>query len=500
MLARGRWISATLMAAFLIALLPVPGFAATVSAAGDSAGVCTQTVSNITGVTVTKVGTECVVQFTNPSTITWTPQYAIAARYLVVGGGGSGTRGYCSYYWGQGGGGGEVLAGTGRSFSASTAVTITIAAATGRAGDCGQGGGVDGNASVLGTLTARGGKASLNSVTNNSGAVGGVSGNGNAGGIGTANGGSGCSVGNCQAGGGGGAGAAGSGKNGGAGINSDIITIGTNVMYGSGGAGWSGSGDVGTASSGGGTPGSAACDAPVNRGGGGADCSGIDTKGGSGSSGLVVIRYTYNNPPTIGAFAAADTATYSVNENTSALYSLNATDADAGSTLTYSLTGTDAGDFAISAGGTLSFSPAPDFEAPSDSDTNNTYLVITWVSDGLLSDSQTVTITVVNVNEAGTITGVTLASAPSKGVSVQATVTVNVAGKVRFFLNGKRIAGCLAVSTTGTYPNFSAACNWKPTFTGRQSISAQLTPTNSSFSAASSTPTSIWVLRRSTSR
>lgn len=500
MLARGRWVSVALTGALLVVLLPTPSFALTVTAAGDSAGVCTQTVSSISGVSVTKVGSECVVQFTNTSTLTWTPQYTISARYLVVAGGGSATRGYCSHYWGQGGGGGEVLTGSGRSFPANTDVTITVATATGRAGDCAQGGGIDGNASVLGTLTARGGKASLNSVTNNAGAVGGVSGNLNAGGVGTANGGSGCTVGNCQVGGGGGAGAAGSGKNGGAGVNSDIIAIGTNVMYGSGGAGWAGTGDIGSASSGGGTPGTAACDAPVNRGGGGADCLGVDTKGGSGASGLVVVRYTYNNPPTIGAFSSAATASYSSNENVAGLYSLGATDSDAGSTLTYSLTGTDAGDFALSASGTLSFSPAPDFEAPADSDTNNTYVVITWVSDGLLSDSQTVTITVVNVNEAGTITGVNLGSSPSKGVTVQATVTVNAAGKVRFFLNGKRIAGCLSVPTTGSYPTFTASCNWKPTFTGKQSISAQLTPTNSSFTTVSSTPTSVWVYRRSTTR
>lgn len=481
-------------------LLISPTYALTVSAAGDTAGLCTQTVTDTTGVTVTKVGNECVVQFTAAATLTWTPQYAISARYLVVGGGGSSTRGYCSYYWGQGGGGGEVLTGTGRSFAANTGVTITVAGATGRRGDCGQGGGLDGSASVLGTLTARGGKTSLNALLNNSGAVGGVSGNGNAGGIGTANGGSGCAVGGCQSGGGGGAGAAGSGKNGGAGVNSDIITLGTNVMYGSGGAGWAGTGDIGSASSGGGTPGTAACDAPANRGGGGADCSGLDTTGGSGGSGLVVIRYTYNNPPVIGAFAAATTATYSSNENIAALYSLNATDPDAGASLTYSLTGTDAGDFSISASGTLSFSPAPDFEAPTDADTNNTYIVITWVSDGIYSDSQTVTISVVDLSEASTVTLPSITGTPTKGVNLTATVTLNVAGKVRFFIDGKRIAACLARPTSGSYPTLTATCTWKPVRTGRQFLTAQLTPTNSNFTAVTSPPQMIWVVKRTTTR
>jgi hypothetical protein len=494
-----RWAFILAVAALFAALLSPISHALTVTASGDSAGLCTQNVSATSGVTVTKDGTDCVVQFTTAATITWTPQYAISARYLVVGAGGSGTRGYCSYYWGQGGGGGEVLTGTGRNFAANTPVTVTVAAATGRAGDCNPGGGVDGGSSVLGTLTARGGKASLNSVTDNAGAKGGVSGNGNLGGVGTANGASGCTTGNCQVGGGGGAGAAGSGKNGGAGVNSDIVTIGTNVMFGSGGAGWAGSGDVGTASSGGALPGST-CDAPANRGGGGADCSGTYTTGGSGGSGYVVIRYTYNNSPVIGAFAGVSTASYSSNENTAGLYSLGATDSDAGATLTYSLTGTDANDFAISGSGTLSFSPAPDFEAPTDSDINNIYVVITWVSDGISSDSQTVTITVNNINENGTVTLPAITGSPTKGVNLTATVTVNVAGKVAFLIDGKRVVGCLSKATSGAYPTLTATCTWKPARVGRQFLTAIFTPTNNSFASATSQPQMIWVVKRSTLR
>lgn len=497
---RARWGYFIVLSTLLTVLVTPISHALTVAAAGDSTGVCTQTVSNTAGITVTKVGTECVVQFSAASTITWTPQYSISVRYLVVGAGGSGTRGYCSYYWGQGGGGGEVLTGTGLNFSANIGVTITVAAPTGRAGDCGQGGGVDGTASVLGSLTARGGKASLNSVTNNAGAKGGVSGNGNLGGVGTANGAYGCATGSCQAGGGGGAGAAGSGKNGGAGINSDIITTGTNVMYGSGGAGWAGPSDAGTASSGGGTPGSSACDAPVNRGGGGADCNGTAAIGGSGGSGFVVVRYTYNTAPSIGAFSSAATASYSTNENIAALYTLNATDTDAGAILTYSLTGTDAADFTLDSSGTLSFAAPPDYEAPADSDANNVYLIITWVSDGQQSDSQTVTITVLNVNEPGTITLPAISGTPIKGAHLTVSVTVNTSGKVRFYTDGKRIAGCLAKSTTGTYPTLTASCIWKPTRLGRQFVTAEFTPTNTSFSSVTSQPQMIWVVKRTSNR
>jgi hypothetical protein len=496
---RGSLILA-LSSLFLIFLSPISQ-ALTVSAAGDSAGLCTQTVSNVSGITVTKVGSDCVVQFTTESTITWTPQYTISARYLVVGSGGSGTRGYCSYYWGQGGGGGEVLTGTGYTFAANSPVTVTVAAASGRGGDCTAGGGKNGNSSFLGSLTARGGKASLNTTTSNAGAVGGVSGNGNAGGIGAANGAYGCAVGNgsCQVGGGGGAGAAGSGKNGGAGINSDIVTLGTNVMYGSGGAGWAGSGDVGTASSGGATPGSG-CEAAVNRGGGGADCNGYLTTGGSGGSGFVVVRYSYNNPPIIGSLSGGASGSYSSDENITSLFSLNATDSDAGAVLAYSLTGTDASDFSINAGGALSFSFPPDFEAPSDSDLNNIYIVVVWVSDGIYSDSQTVTISVTNANESGSVGMPTLSATPYKGIGVNLSVSINAAGRVRFFVGNKRIPNCLAVSTVGSGSTFTATCSWKPASTGMQNLSATFTPTSGTFTSGTSPTLSVRVFKRTTTR
>lgn len=215
---------------------------------------------------------------------------------------------------------------------------------------------------------------------------------------------------------------------------------------------------------------------------------------------LSVTITNVNEAPTITAFSAADTATYSVAENTAALFNINVTDVDAGTTLTYSLTGTDSADFTISSTGVLSFSPVPDFEAPIDSDTNNIYIVTTWVSDGSLSDSQTVTITVTNQNESGSASTPTLSGTPYKGISIATTVSVNAPGKVRFFLNGKRIANCLAVSTTGSGSTYTATCNWRPTFTGRQSLTATFTPTSNTFTAVTSPALSTWVLKRTTTR
>jgi hypothetical protein len=207
-----------------------------------------------------------------------------------------------------------------------------------------------------------------------------------------------------------------------------------------------------------------------------------------------------NEAPVIGAFSGAVSAAYSVSENTTGLFNINATDVDAGTILTYSLTGTDANDFTISSSGALAFSPAADFEAPTDDGANNTYVVVTWASDGALSDSQTVTITVTNSNESGTLGTPTLSATPYKGISVNLSVTINAAGKVRFLVGNKRIPNCLAVAATGAGSTFTATCSWKPASTGMQKLSASFTPSSGTFSSATSPTLSVRVFKRTTTR
>ncbi|MGB1292283.1 MAG: beta strand repeat-containing protein, partial [Pseudoalteromonas sp.] len=67
-----------------------------------------------------------------------------------------------------------------------------------------------------------------------------------------------------------------------------------------------------------------------------------------------------------------------------------------GDDITYTLTGTDATLFDIDADGVLYFDTPPDFENPTDSDTNNVYLVNVMASDGTLSRTATLTITIIN--------------------------------------------------------------------------------------------------------
>ncbi len=73
----------------------------------------------------------------------------------------------------------------------------------------------------------------------------------------------------------------------------------------------------------------------------------------------------------------------------------------------WSLSGSDAGDFAISGGGELSFRNVPDFEAPADSGRDNVYDFSVRASDGRNYGYLEVTVTVEDVNEAPLVTGTT---------------------------------------------------------------------------------------------
>ncbi len=216
---------------------------------------------------------------------------------------------------------------------------------------------------------------------------------------------------------------------------------------------------------------------------------------------LTVTITNVNEAPTITINSSNDTHTITQAENISSVVTYTATDVDAATTLSFSLSGTDAADFSInSASGVLTFASNPDFEAPADSDSNNVYTVVITVSDGSLTDTQTLTVTITNANESASINAPTVSGTINKGVATTITVSINVAGKVRFFVGGKRISTCKDRTTSGTYPNNTATCSWRPAVTGRQVLTATLTPTDNTFSASTSAPTTVQVVRRGTTR
>jgi hypothetical protein len=108
-----------------------------------------------------------------------------------------------------------------------------------------------------------------------------------------------------------------------------------------------------------------------------------------------------NRPPSITSNGGGDIASLSIGENTAVATTITATDPDAGTTLGYSIVGgADAAQFQInSATGVLSFVAPPNFELPSNSDHDNIYLVEVRASDGVLFDSQAITISVSDLSE-----------------------------------------------------------------------------------------------------
>jgi VCBS repeat-containing protein len=81
---------------------------------------------------------------------------------------------------------------------------------------------------------------------------------------------------------------------------------------------------------------------------------------------------------------------------------VTATDADStAAELSYSIVGgADAGKFSINATtGALRFITAPNYELPTDTGSNNVYDVTVQVSDGFLSDTQAIAVTVTPVND-----------------------------------------------------------------------------------------------------
>ncbi|MET0074000.1 MAG: Ig-like domain-containing protein [Candidatus Thiodiazotropha lotti] len=146
----------------------------------------------------------------------------------------------------------------------------------------------------------------------------------------------------------------------------------------------------------------------ANANGAGYDSFGFSVNDGALDS---VASYTMtidvtavNDAPVITSDGAGATASVNVVENTTAVTTVASSDIDGG-VPTYSISGgTDAGKFAInSSTGALTFSAAPDFEAPTDTDVDGVYEVEVTVSDGNGgTDVQAISVTVTDVNEAPT--------------------------------------------------------------------------------------------------
>jgi hypothetical protein len=161
---------------------------------------------------------------------------------------------------------------------------------------------------------------------------------------------------------------------------------------------------------------------------------------------------------------SASTATIAENAPiTTAVYTTVATDPD-GDALTYSLSGTDAAAFAISSTGVVTLKAPADFEAKS------SYSFTVTASDGELSDTQAVTVTVGNVTGANgdkpAFTSGTTASIAENSATTTTVYDANVTGTgATFALTGTdagafNIDAATGVVTFKNSPDFEAKASY----------------------------------------
>jgi hypothetical protein len=108
-------------------------------------------------------------------------------------------------------------------------------------------------------------------------------------------------------------------------------------------------------------------------------------------------------------------------------------------------------------------------------------------------DSATASISITIVDGVSTVT-LSLAGGVvevPKGQSINIIAAIDQAGKVSFYVDGKRLPGCF----NKTFSAGNATCSWKPATQKQVSIRATLNPTNSVYNNSSST-LNVWVKRR----
>ncbi len=125
----------------------------------------------------------------------------------------------------------------------------------------------------------------------------------------------------------------------------------------------------------------------------------VDSSGHTSVAQVTITIQGANDAPTITSNGGGSTASITMAENITAVTTVVGSDVDAGTTFTYSIIGgADAARFSITAGGSLAFVAAPDFEAPSDVGGDNIYDVIVQVSDGSLTTLQAIAVTITDVS------------------------------------------------------------------------------------------------------
>ncbi|WFU24390.1 VCBS domain-containing protein [Bradyrhizobium sp. CB1717] len=174
-----------------------------------------------------------------------------------------------------------------------------------------------------------------------------------------------------------------------------------------------------------------------------------DGHGGSATQAITVTLTGVDDAPVI---SSGTTASFAEN-GTGVAYHIAAADVDSPA-LTYSLSGTDAALFNVSATGDVTFKSAPDFEAPKDANRDNVYDLTVAVSDGTEIATKNVAITVTDVNDTSGGGSVLTVTGSTGFTSIdRATINISVTGN----LHETGSAGVISNSTINNLGSLSEA-------------------------------------------
>jgi hypothetical protein len=194
---------------------------------------------------------------------------------------------------------------------------------------------------------------------------------------------------------------------------------------------------------------------------------------------LVVTFDTTNAAPAITSNGGGPTTSINIAENTTSVTTVQASDINLpAQTLTYSISGgSDETKFTIdSNSGVLSFITAPDFESPSDVGPNNVYEVTVQVSDGSLTDTQAITVTVTNVNDTPPV----VTAGQSFAVSELATDGTSLGTLAATDVDGSTTFGSWAIVSGNNDGVFSInAATGELTVADRSNLNFAITPSYS---------------------
>ena len=191
----------------------------------------------------------------------------------------------------------------------------------------------------------------------------------------------------------------------------------------------------------------------------------------------ITINDLNDNAPTF-----TSNASFSADENQTAVGTVTATDADTGTTISFSLSGTDASSLTInSSSGVLAFSSAPDYE------TKSSFSATVTASDGINTTDQQVTITINNLNDnAPTFTSNASFSADENQTTI-GTVTATDADddNITYSISGTDASSLTINSSSGilafkSAPDYETKSSYSVTVTasdGENSDSQNLTVT-----------------------